>query len=130
MKVELNSPAAGSLFVLNPRLILGTNCCACSHALTFRYPPPKLKLCVPFCQVRLSSRLIVGADRQLRLFSACQLVRPMLPSKSIAKPPWSTKFWGPFVDTSPKLEEPPSAVSPPRSSLTKFWVSVDRNDPV
>jgi hypothetical protein len=72
----------------------GTICCAFSHALARRYEPPMFRLCCPFCQLTVLSMLMVGALRQLGALVANQFVSPMLPSKSIAKPSWSSNVCG------------------------------------
>src|SRR5687767_5036147 len=122
--------AAGSSFWLSPSSMVGTNVCAFSQARTLMKLPPKLRLWVPRCHVRLLSTEIVGDDRQLIPFCVYQFVNPMSSSRSIAKPPWSAKFCGPLLETLPKFDEPPSAVTPPRSSLTTFCDRVERSDAV
>jgi hypothetical protein len=57
--------SAGSLAESKRNDTVGTTCWLFSHELDLIKLPPKLRLCVPVCQVNVSSMLVAGAARQL-----------------------------------------------------------------
>src|SRR4029079_14364397 len=106
----------------------GTTCLFLFHTLPKYSPPPKLRLCLPFCQLSESSMFQFHALRQVGPFSVCQLVSvlPTLPSVS-AYPPESTYVCGPLLSSSPKYPGPHRI--PPLSSFTMLGESVERSAP-
>ena len=58
-----------------PNVIVGTRCCEYSYAVPRNIPPPKLRLCRPFCQLTVSSMFRLGVPRQLGEFDVNGSVR-------------------------------------------------------
>ena len=81
----LNSPSAGSKSVLNPVVIPGTICWLEDVAFEISTLPPAVMVCALFCHVSTSSRLKVGAPRQLGVLDVNQFSE--FPAMLIAWPP-------------------------------------------
>jgi hypothetical protein len=143
--VVLNSAKAGSVLLI-PKSIRGTRLWFWSQTSAWVNSTPKLRLCAPRTQLRLSWATLVDASRELRFcgFPAAPPSVPMPPDgfmRSWPVPqhaPLMLRCRPPWFATEPLKRSGvisvENSVAPPvapkkRRSFTRFAVNADRSEP-